>query len=161
MLYCKDEFVMYAANGVCRVVDIRDEAFSGESRTYYVLMPLGTASHVYVPVDSQALTERMRPLLSFGEIEEAISEAKAAKWEWIDDTRARGQHFQEIISRGDTRELLSMVYAIYARREEMITLGKKNLMVDENALKKAEKILFGELSVVLGIALADVGAYLK
>jgi hypothetical protein len=54
-----------------------------------------------------------------------------------------------------------MVYSIYARKAEMASLGKRSLLVDDAALKKAEKILFGELSIVLGIPLTEVGEYIR
>ena len=161
MGYCKGEFVMYAANGVCQVTDIRDEVFSGDNRTYYVLAPVGSVSQVYVPVDNASLTSRMRPLMTKSQIESAVREAKGETHAWIVNARLRGQHFQEVLSRCETKELLAMVYSIYARKAEMASLGKRSLLVDDAALKKAEKILFGEASMVLGIPLAEVGEYIR
>ena len=161
MRYHKGELVMYAANGVCQIADIRDEAFSSESRTYYVLTPIDSVSQLYVPVDNEMLTGKMRPLIAREAAEQMILEAKATPLSWIEDTRARGQYFQEVFSRGDTKELLSVLYAIYERKAAVASLGKRHLMVDENALKRAEKILFGELSIVFGIPLAHMREYIR
>lgn len=153
--------VMYAASGVCDVTDIREETFLGEERTYYVLTPVGTTSSVYVPVDSEVLTQKMRPLSTPDEIEGAVKELLTLSLEWIEDNRARSQHFQTVIASGRMRDLLHLVRTIYLRKQHLLTLGKKNLMADENALKKAEKILFGEIEAVLGIPSLEVGTYLE
>ena len=64
-------YVMYRAEGVCKISDIRDESFGaiGGQEKYYILSPLNDdKSTVYVPMGNDALLGMMRPLMSAEEI---------------------------------------------------------------------------------------------
>jgi RNA polymerase-interacting CarD/CdnL/TRCF family regulator len=57
--------IIYGANGVMTIVDIREESVGDVSRSYYVLLPAtGRASSLtFVPTDNEKLTSAMRPML--------------------------------------------------------------------------------------------------
>lgn len=45
-------FVVYGANGICRVDGIREEAFNGKKQEYFVLKPINSeGATIYVPTD--------------------------------------------------------------------------------------------------------------
>ena len=71
--------------------------------------------------------------------------------EWISDNRARSERFKEILARADRRELMHMTKTIYLRKEEMTAQGKKIFLSDENAMARAEKVIFDEFEIVLDI----------
>jgi len=144
--------VVYSSSGVCTVSDIRREDFTGEERDYYVLKPMdGGTSSIFVPTDNDRLTGRMRTLLTRDQALDLIRKMPHENPDWIPDNRARGQLFQEILLGCNILRLVRMMRAIYHRREELAARGKKNLMADENALKRAEKILYGEMALVFGL----------
>lgn len=152
-MYPIGSLVMYSSNGVCSVADIRIESFAGEKKEYYVLMPMGGGtSHIYVPTDNEKLLSRMRPLLSREEVLTLLRRFKEETIAWIPDNRQRNIYFQQALLEANPLELLRVVKAIFARKEELATRGKKNLMADEQVLKRAERILHGEFSVALGIS---------
>ena len=152
-MYPIGSFVMYSSNGVCSVSDIRSESFAGTKKDYYVLMPVGGGtSHIFVPTDNEKLLSRMRPLLSREEVESLITRFRSENPEWITDNRARGTYFQQALLDADPLELVRVVKAITVRKQELVLKGKKNLMADEQILKRAERILHGEFSMVLGVA---------
>lgn len=153
-MYKIGEYVVYGGNGVMTVVDIREEPFGGEVRSYYVLREVGTnsASLTFVPTDNERLVSLMRPLLTRDEIYEVIHSLKSlSDCNWAKDSRSRSELFRQIMESGDRGSILAMIRTIYKaglRREEE---GKKNFISDENAMHKAEKLVYSEFSLVLGI----------
>lgn len=151
--------LVYGASGVMTVVDIREEMIGDDPRKYYVLKPEGVRSEslTFVPVDNERLVALMRPLLTREEIMAAIREAiSAPDCSWPADNRRRSDVFKEIIESGDRAAMLAMIRTIHRaglRREEE---GKKNYLADENAMRKAMKLISSEFSLVLGIAEEDV-----
>lgn len=156
--------ILYGASGVMTIVDIREESIGDVSRKYYVLRPtlIRSESLTFVPADNERLVSAMRPLLTREEAMDLIHSAKdAPAIDWIKENRARSEAFKRIMESGDRAKMISMIRAIDesgARREAE---GKKNFISDENARAKAEKLLFSELSVVLGIAEEEVPAFIK
>ena len=158
------EYVLYGGNGVMTVVDIKEECFSGDARSYYVLREVGSHSEslTYVPVDNENLVAQMRPLLTGEEILEILHSAKdSPDCEWAKDSRSRADSFRKIIESGDRARMIAMIRTIHnagLRREEE---GKKNFISDENAMHKAQKLLFTEFSLVLGISEEDILDFIK
>lgn len=158
------ENVVYGGNGVMTVVDIREERFGDALRSYYVLREVGSRSEslTFVPVDNEKLVSQMRKLLTKDEILQVLHSAKdAPDCEWAKDSRSRAECFRQIMESGDRLKIISMIRTIYnagIRREDE---GKKNFLSDENAMHKAEKLLYSEFSLVLGIPEEDVPEFVK
>ena len=145
-------YVMYRAEGVCKISDIRDESFGaiGGQEKYYILSPLNDdKSTVYVPMGNDALLGMMRPLMSAEEICRMVLELKDERLEWVPDSRARNAAFREVLSRGDRRELIVLLHTIWAQIEEG---GRKPTGSDENAIKRAKKLLYEEFSITTDLA---------
>lgn len=156
--------IMYGAGGVMTIVDIREESIGDVSRSYYVLRPalIRSDSLTFVPTDNEKLVSAMRPLISREEIISLLRGAKdAPALKWINENRARQECFKRIMESGDRAGMIAMIRAIdesAARREAE---GKKNFLSDENAKQKAEKLLFSEFSIVLGIPEEEVSAFIE
>ncbi len=156
--------VMYGAGGVMTIVDIRDESIGDTSRSYYVLRPTLARSEslTYVPVDNEVLVSAMRPLLTKDEIISLLHSAKdAAPLDWVNENRARQEHFKKIMESGDRAKIISMIRAIDENALRREAEGKKNFLTDENAKAKAEKLLFSEFSIVLGIPEDEVKTFVE
>ena len=69
--------------------------------------------------------------------------------EWVPDSRARNAAFREVLSRGDRRELIVLLHTIWAQIEEG---GRKPTGSDENAIKRAKKLLYEEFSITTDLA---------
>lgn len=155
------ECVIYGSSGACRIADIRSENFGGFPREYYVLAPLTGGSSVFVPTDNEQLVARMRAPMTPEQARRMLAEIPKEEVEWIEDNRQRSTRFQQILLEGSAPELMRLTKAVWRRRGELRARGKKNLMADETAFKKAERILFGELSLVLGIAPNEIVPYIE
>ena len=156
--------VVYGANGVMSIVDIREECVADIVKKYYVLRANGAHSDslTFVPVDNEKLVRAMRPLLTKDEILELLHSVNVdEECEWVRDNRARSERFKNIMNSGDRAQIISMIHSIYKTGLRRGEEGKKNFLVDENAMHKAEKILYSEFSIVLGIPEDEVPAFIE
>lgn len=155
--------VVYGSNGVCRVEEIRREAFTGTPRDYYILSPADDKKTViYVPTDEVSLTAQMRPLLSRDELVALIRESyREGACEWINDPRARSESFRQILQSGNRRDLFRMLRTIYERRESQVAQGRRLYAADENAFHQAEKLLHGEIAAILSIHPDEVQSFIQ
>ena len=163
-MYGIGDKVVYGALGVMEIIDITNQTVGDVTRAYYVMKEYASNSPslTYVPTDNEALTSQMKPLLTMDEI---IAVVKAAKnsppLEWIEDNRARSEAYKKILATADRVKILCMIDSVYKtgiRREEE---GKKNYIADENSMKKAEKLINTEFSLVLGISESEVPEFIK
>lgn len=146
--------VIYRAEGICDIVDIRRETFIGreEAMEYYILSPRNDPnSTVYVPVDNEELTALMRPLLSRDEILALCDDLREERMAWIPDSRGRNTKFREILSIGDRREVLVLVNTVREHIAENERIGKKSGTTDTGALRRGVKLLRDEFSATMTI----------
>ena len=151
-------YVIYRAEGVCVISDIREESFGaiGEKNKYYILSPLGDdKSTVFVPVDNERLCSMIRKLLSADEIMELAAELREERLEWIPDSRARNMRYKEIFFLGDRRDIIVLANTVMAIKREGKESDKRLTGTDENALCRAKRMLYDEFSVTAEIRTED------
>lgn len=147
-----NDTILYSSEGVCTVIDIVEQDFGGKPVKYYVLKPVyNKNSTVYVPVDNETLTAKMRRVLSAAEIHEIIRAIPSESPMWIEDEAERKETYREILLRGDRMELLRMIKALYEHQQTQRAKGKHLHTADEHFFKEAEKILYNEFALVLQI----------
>ena len=152
-----NSYVMYGDNGVCLVADKKKERFAGETKEYFILRPVNNSSSTfYVPTDNDKLLSKMRKILSKDEILEIVHSLPDESTQWVDDNKDREALYEEIFDRGDRKELLLLIKNIYEHKKERKEQGKKLWTIDENAMKHAEKLVYEEFAVVLGIKPGEV-----
>ncbi|MBQ4091986.1 MAG: CarD family transcriptional regulator, partial [Firmicutes bacterium] len=72
-MYQIDDVVVYGLHGVCRITEIEEKEFAGESHLYYTMHPIfDNRSIFFVPVDNEKSKKKVRTLLSSDEIKELI-----------------------------------------------------------------------------------------
>ena len=156
-----NDMVLYGTNGVCRVVDIDERDCGGRMVEYYILKPIyASNSTVFVPVNNEKLTSKMRYVLTKEEIDAKIRAIPEVQEEWMDDGRARKEHFKDMVSRADTFELIQLIKMLIEHREKVVARGKKLHVADERMLQEAEKMICDEFSYVLGIPKEEVPSYI-
>lgn len=151
-------YVIYRAEGVCVISDIREENFGaiGEKSKYYILSPLGDdRSTVFVPVDNEKLCSMLRRLLSAEEIMDLAAELREERIEWIPDSRARNLRYRELFSLGDRRDLIVLANTIMAIMREGKESDKRLTGTDANALRRAKRMLYDEFTVTAEIRTED------
>ena len=147
--------VVYGALGVMEVVDIADQTVGDVTRKYYVMREYAspTNSLTYVPLENETLVAQIKPLLTKEEIYEAVRTAKASPLiDFVEENRARSEMYKGILSSGDRVRILSMIQTVYMTGVRRESEGKRNFIADENIVKRAEKNIAVEFSLVLGIS---------
>ncbi len=151
-------YVVYRAEGVCIVSDIREESFGaiGGKEKYYILTPMADKkSTVFVPVNNETLCAMMRKLLSAEEICELCASLRNERMEWIAESRARNTRFKEIMATGDRRELIILLNTVHEQISRTVASGKRPTGTDENALRRAKQMLYDEFSFTLELRSED------
>ncbi len=163
-MYSIGEKIVYGAMGVMEIVDVTEHTVGDVVRKYYVLKEYAstTASLTYVPVDNEVLTSQLQPLLTKDEIIAVIREAKATQpIAWIEENRARSEAYKRILATADRVQLLAMIRMVYETGIRREAEGKKNFIADENIMRKAQKNITTEFSLVLGIPESEVFEFIK
>lgn len=151
-MYRKNDIVMYAAQGVCKITDITKKEFNDELIEYYVLKPVYSENAlIYVPTGSESLMGKMRHVLSEEEIYEIIRKLPDENAEWIENEHVRKEQYRQILSQGDRKALIGMIKALYYHKQGLLEKGKKLHVSDERFFKEAERILYDEFALVLNI----------
>ncbi len=154
-LFEPNDTVMYGGHGACTLEEITERDFCGESKRYYVLRPAFSGSSVfYVPVDSEALTSKIRPIKSANELIELIRSADFA--EWTTDDRTRQSQLKQIVDGGGTELLVASYKALYKQQCSLADIGKKLRAVDDRYMKDIEKLLLEEFSFSFEIQKDDL-----
>lgn len=153
-----NESVLYGIQGVCKIVEIAKKTFGKTSVEYYVLRPIydGKDTRVFVPTQNEALTSKMRRVLSPGEAHEIIRQIPDEEPIWIEDENERKVRYKEILAGGNCRELIRLIKALYLHSRTLQKMGKKLHLSDEHFLKDAEKALYDELAHVLELQRDEV-----
>lgn len=160
-MHCVNEYVSYGTQGICQIEAIRSIQFEGCSgaREYYVLHPIDQVqSSIFVPVDNQRLTDRMRPVLSPKEIDRAILSVKGRQLSWVRDRKQRAELFHKILTERKPEDLLLLAGCLYRHAQEE---PKGLSSSDAQALKTAEATIEQEFAFSLQLGTRTVGSYIR
>ena len=161
-MFEKDQLIMCGGHGVCRVVDVTGNPIDrlDKLRKYYVLQPVfEKGSTVYTPVDNDKVV--MRRIMNKEEAEELVDKITQINTVWIREEKNREQMYKEAIRTYDCQSLVQIIKTLYLRKQNRLKEGKKVLSSDEQYLRKAEELLYSEMSLALSIPKEKVGTYIK
>jgi len=153
------EHIVYGTTGVCLVADIVPARTLGLSNSdsdpdelYYRLKPLFDTSTIYVPVEPESAVP-MRRILTKEEAEQLIDLIPTLSVSANTESAASelSRQYKEKICTVDCKDLIELTMSIYSKK-----MGGKFGAIDKRYMKQAEKLLFGELSVALGVREEDV-----
>ncbi len=151
-MFSIDDVVMYTTYGICKISDIIEMSFGGNTNKYYVLHPLRESkTELTLPVDNPMTKCRLHPLLSENEINDLIHEIPFMEPYWIERDNDRKAKFSEIVKSGDRKETLRVIKCIKYHIYDIKDKGRKLHATDENAMKDAEKLILDEFSYVLNM----------
>lgn len=154
--------IQYSTTGICTIIDIEQKNLGSIVNDYYVLKPnANEKARVYVPVNNQKLTLKMRKILTKQEILEIISSFSECPDIWIENNDKRREAFTEIVSSGDRKQILVLIRSLYMHKNVQAALGRKFHISDEKIFKEAERVLYDELSYVLEIEPTEVADYIQ
>ncbi len=160
--YKKQDTIVYGTTGICTIEDIRQKSFSpGQQEMYYILKPVfSPSSTVYVPVDNERLTAKMRRVLTKPEIDALVDTVAKRGDVWTEDRRERVDRFKATLSEGIGTELLTMIHSLHRHKAQLEQQHKKLCSADEQTYASAKKMVTEEFSYALHIAPDEVEAYI-
>ena len=161
-MFQKGDLIFYGNSGVCRVEEIGPlEGARGADRhrKYYKLALLYGDGTIFAPVDTGVF---MRPVLSQGEVNDLIDRLPELQATEVTErsltmlSNTYHAHFETHRS----EDLLQLMKNIHTKGEASKLKGKRLGMVDQQYQKKAEELIYGEFSAVLGIPYDGVEDYI-
>ena len=147
--------IVYGKTGVCTVVGQCEKELSrNDKKQYFVLKPLGSdTTTFFVPVANNKVF--MRPLISKEEAEDLINCIPEIVSSTADIELSKEQ-YELMVSTHNPEDLIGLTARLHTKRKDALANRKKPGFIDEKYMALAEKLLFGELSTVLGIPFDEI-----
>lgn len=161
-MFEKGQYIIYGIRGVCEVMDIItvDRPGGPQGKLYYVLRPYYQKdSKIVTPVDSEKTITR--PLLTKEEATDLIERIGEIPEMKVINDKQREERYKEALKTCDCRVWISMIKALYLRKQDRIEHGKKMTDLDERYFRTAEDNLYSELAISLGVPREEMVGYIK
>lgn len=158
-MFEKGEWIVYGNTGVCRVEDIgipHDIPVKDSEKSYYKLNPAYEAGEIYIPVDTKVF---MRPVLTKEEAGQLLSNMSVSSEKM--NPEALEEEYRQCLSDHECREWMHLLTSIRHKEWEMSKQGKKIGKLYLRYEKRAQELLYGELSIALDIPYEEMEEYMK
>ena len=130
-----------------------------EELEYYILSPINNKKMtIKIPVNNKTMS--IRDLMSKKEIMNLIEFISKKETIEIEDYRKKNQEYKSIIRSGNVTDIIKVINSINVEKDEKESLGKKINKTEDDILMNAKKQLYQEISIVLGININEVEAYI-
>lgn len=160
-MYQVGDYVVYNEEGVCRIADIGTLSMPSaeKNQQYYYLKPLSGDGKVYVPVDT---TLPMRPVLDKEQALALIQEMPeiVAEINRFNNKRVLEDHYRALMKPHTPEALVKTIKSVYEKRWGAGEKPKALNTTDEYYKKRAETMLYQELSLALDIPLDQVEKFI-
>ena len=151
-MYKIGDYIIYLKD-VCQVLDIKEKYMNDID--YYVLTPVNDNSlKLNIPINNKSI----RNLISKEKIEEIIN--NILNIEIIkDDDKTIENTYKNLLSSATHEDLIKIIKTSYLRNQKRINNKKKISDKDKNYSELAEKYLYNEFSIVLGLSFDETKDY--
>ena len=161
-MYQVGELLVYGSHGVCRFLKEDRQVVDRKKVTYLVLEPLGQENARFmVPAHNPVAMSKLRKLPQREELEALLTSPEIQNEAWVTDENRRKQLYRELIGSGDRERLLSMMRAIVRHKEAQAAAGRKCHICDDNFLRDAEKLMIGQIAVVMEMDQEEAKTFLR
>ncbi|MGM9877000.1 MAG: CarD family transcriptional regulator [Bacilli bacterium] len=151
-MYNINDYVVYKKD-VCRVSGIRENYF--KNTDYYTLIPVYDGSlKIDVPVNSNLI----RKVIEKEEVESIINAIPNIDVIAGDDKLMESE-YNNLLHNGDYISLIKIIKTTYLRNDNRIKNKKKISEKDVNYFNLAERYLYGEFAIALGMSYDDTKSY--
>ena len=169
-IYNIGDYIIYGKRGICVVKDIGypelmsvHELLSiDNAQLYYTLVPVYTTETIYTPVDTSIF---MRAAINYDEAINLIQQIPTIE-NTMDtaldiSTKELPFFYNSLIDTHDCKDLVRLIIMVYAKTQKAVQEKKKLGQIDQNFMRDAEDILYGELSIALGISKERVPVFIE
>lgn len=153
-MYKKGTYVVYKRQ-VCKLKEIKENYFKGHD--YYILEPVEDPSLlISIPVETK---EDIRQLISKEELEKVIKQIPSVEIIKEND-RSLETEYRKLLNTDNHLDLIKIIKTTYLRNKERLDDNKKISEKDNNYFEKAEKQLYTEFSIILGLDFEETKKYI-
>jgi len=154
------DYMVYGTVGVCQVKEVAKLDFMANDKVYYSLVPVfDKGGTIYIPVDNEKVL--MRKVITKEAATACIEHLPEVEVEDYTNRNERLQVYREKLLSGDSEQWAEVVKGMASLSEDKKEKGR-GLTINENEnMKMAENLLFGELAIVLGMSIEEVPAYIE
>ncbi len=143
-----DKYIVYRKD-VCVIKEIEDN-------NYYLLVPVSDSSLKYhVPIDSPYL----RKLITKKKLIEFLDNVKEIPI-ITSNSKLIENEYRQLLNEGSYENLMRIIKTTYLRNQERLNNKKKKAEKDSYYFDLAEKYLYTEFSVVLGMTIDETRDYI-
>lgn len=161
-MYKVGDVFVYGSNGACQITDIKEEKFARETKVYYIFSPFfDSRETIFVPVDNEALTNKMKDVLSRDEIMKMIRSIPNCESIWDDNANIRREEYKKIINSADRKELLKLLKTLHEKKSSLEGTGNNLSVSDEKYYRKAQSIIHSEIAMVLELEMKEVEHFIE
>ncbi len=161
-MYKIGDMVVYGIHGVCRIAQLETQRVNHKKVEYFVLEPISqSTSRYFVPSKNEAALAKLRHILKKEEIEDLLQSKDTCEDCWNEDENFRKQTYKELLSSCDCAAMIRMLRTLQNHKKETLACGKKFHISDANFMRDAEKVIYSEFSLVLGIPYDQVEKYIE
>lgn len=154
-MFKENQYVLYK-HDVCKITNIKKN--SNSNKDYYVLVPITDESlKIEVPLDNSL--GNIKKLITKDKIKELIKEIPNIKPININSKMIDGI-YKSLLDDGSYESLIKIIKTAYLINKERSDNGKKIRDKDDQYFKLAEKYLYNEISVVLGMSYDETKQYI-
>ena len=161
-LYQVGDRIIYGSNGVCAIEEIKmiEVPHTDEEKAYYIIKPIYQECRISVPVDTKMF---IRPIISKDEalaLIDGIPQVDAQPY-FNTALRQLQDHYEKKLSSHSCTDLIELTISLHRKKQQLLEQKRKFGAIDERYMKRAEDLLFGELSVVLDIPKNEVRQFIS
>lgn len=126
-----------------------------EEKAYYIIKPLYQECRISVPVDTKMF---MRPVISREEAQALIADIPNVDAQPYFNTALRQlqEYYEKKLSSHSCADLIELTVSLHRKKSQVLAQKRKFGAIDERYMKRAEDLLFGELSVALDVPKAEI-----
>lgn len=155
-----DEHVMYSSGGICIYKGTAEKCFDGKTKhEYIVLAPIENERSLYYVPENMA-QQKIRKLMTREEIISLIDEIPSIEPCSCGEKNDRKALFSSVLKSDDAERIISLIKSLYLRQQNRSRSGKRLSGSEEAAMKNAEKMIYQEIGLVLGIKQEMVKDYI-
>lgn len=155
-MYQIGELVIYSSHGICRIEDICHKTILGETKEYYVLVPIDNKENLTIHAPVEQKENRMKRLLNKDEAIDILQSFHGEGIEWEENANVRYNVFNKIVQQGNRKEIAKVYHTLLKKKLELSKKEKSLHKRDEALLRQIQKILNKELSLALDLPLEEI-----
>ncbi len=149
------DYVIYK-NDVCQIKEILKNYYAGKD--YYKLNPIDDTTLV-IDVPTENKMGYLKEIMSKEEAEQLILKMPSIRPIECQD-RLIENEYKKLMNSGKKEDLIQIIKTTYLRNAERLEAGKKIGEKDDTYFHKAEKVIYNELSISLGMSYEETKEYI-